>query len=216
MGKWGARAAFAVAVMAVLGAACHASQREQSEPQRRPSAPDPALVAGSKELLARELPGLSLGLSLQEVLRVRASIRRHAGGDREGLKLFHEALDGDSSALYLFASEAAGIGALRRVQVASHVKGPEAVVARLQDRQARLGPPTGVWDCPARAGQLPSRRYSYRRGSASALEVYVMVREQTAITYYVAATGDIRASLKEADCVPTPPERAARFPVAVP
>jgi hypothetical protein len=43
-----------------------------------------------------------------------------------------------------------------------------------------------------------------------------MVGEQTAITYYVGATPDIGASLQRAGCLPTPPERAARFPVAVP
>ncbi|HEX6243973.1 MAG TPA: hypothetical protein VFZ61_23820, partial [Polyangiales bacterium] len=174
------------------------------------------LAAASKELLAREIPGLSLGLSLQQVLKVRAMLKRYAEGDREGLKVFHESLGKDSSALYFFDGETGGIGRLRRVQIASNVKNAEAVVARVQQRETQLGPPTGVWDCPPAPGQIPSRRYSYKRGPASAMEVYVLVREQTAITYYVGSTSDQRASLAQAGCTPTPPERAARFPVAVP
>ena len=216
MGKWGGRAAFAAVVLVVLWAAFRSTRVDRAESSRRLAPADPALIAASKELLAHDIPGLSLGLSLQEVLKVRPLIRRYAEGDRDGLKLFQEALGKDASVLYFFEGETGGIGRLRQLQIASNVKNVEAVVARVQAREAQLGPPGGVWDCTSAPGQLPSRRYTYKRGLASATEVYVMVKEQTAITYFVGSTADLRASHKLARCTPTPPERAARFPVAVP
>lgn len=200
----------------MIWAAFRSTQPDRAEKKRRLAEADPALVEASRELLARDLPGLSLALSLQEVLRVRPMIGRYEQGDRDGLKVFHESLGKDRSALYFFDAETGGIGRLHRVQVAGNVKSPEAVVERVRARETQLGPPSGVWDCRMGAGQLPSRRYTYKRGAAWALEVYVLVGAQTAITYYVASSAEIRASLKEAGCSPTPPERAGRFPVAVP
>lgn len=216
MKKWGGRAAFVAIVLAVLWAAFRSTQPDRAEKKRRLGEADTALLAASKELLAREIPGLSLELSLREVLKVRPMLKRYTEGDRDGLKVFHESLSKDHSALYFFDAETGGIGRLRRVQIAGHVKNLEAVVARVQARETQLGPPSGVWDCPPVPGQLASRRYTYKRGAASAMEIYVLVGQQTGITYYVGSTNELRASLEQAACTPTPPERAARFPVAVP
>jgi hypothetical protein len=174
------------------------------------------MIAASQELLRQDLPGFSLDLSFQDALRLRSLMRRYTEGDRDGIKAFQESLDKTTTAFYFFAGETGGIGLLLRVQVASNVKGMEAVAERVKQRLARLGPPSGVWDCPALPGQVPTRRYSFKRGPASAVEVYALVGEQAAITYYVSSTPQIRNSLKEAGCTPTPPEAAARFPVAVP
>jgi hypothetical protein len=216
MGKWGGRAAFAAVVLALLWAAWRSTQVDRAETRRRVGDLDAALAEASKELLQGELPGLTLDLSFQRAITVRSRVKRYAEGDREGLKTWVEPMDKGKSALYFFAAETGGVGRLQRVQIASNVKGLEAVVARVQAREARLGPPSGVYDCPAVPGQVPTRRYTFKRGTASAMEVYALVGEQTAITYYVASTTQIRDSLKEAQCAPTPPERAARFPVAVP
>ena len=62
-------------------------------------------------------------------------------------------------------------------------------------------------------------REEYRRIAERRVKLGLVlgtIGEQTAITYYVGSTDDMRASLKLAACTPTPPERAARFPVAVP
>jgi hypothetical protein len=216
MSKWGGWAAFAAVVLAVLWASYRSTLPDRVERQRRNAPLDPALVEASEELLRRDLPGVSLGLTFQEALKKRSLLRRYTQGDAEGIKVFQESLDKTTSALYFFSAETGGIGRLLRVQIASNVKGMDAVVERVKQRQDRLGPPTGVWDCPVLPGQVPTRRYSFKHGAASAVEVYALVKEQAAITYYVGSTAQIRTSLNEAGCIATPPERAARFPVAVP
>jgi hypothetical protein len=155
-------------------------------------------------------------MSLPDVLAVHRRLKRREKEDRDGFKVFEEPLGPKRSALYLFGGERSGIGPLMRVQIASAVRGLEAIAARVQDTQKRLGPPSGVWDCPAIPGQLATRRYNYRRGAATALDVYMLVNDEAAATYFVASTRDIANSLKQAKCEETPPSRAHRFPLALP
>jgi hypothetical protein len=216
MGKWGGWAAIAAVALLVIWAAWRETKPDRVDEERRLSGADPVLAEASRELLQKDLPGVKLGMSLPDVLTVHARLKRRAQADLEGLRVFEEPLGEKRSALYFFGGERAGIGALMRVQVASSVSGLDAVVARVLETQQRLGPPNGVWDCPASAGQVPTRRYSYRRGVASALDVYTLLGDNAAATYYVSSTRQIRASIKEAGCVETPPERAHRFPMAVP
>jgi hypothetical protein len=173
-----------------------------------------ALGRASSALLAREVTDLELGMSLRDVLRGHPRIRRHAPADREGLKAFEERLGVDRRALYFFSSSSPP--QLLRVQLASKLAGDQAVVDRVLELQGRLGAPSGVWDCPAAAGQLPTRRYQFKRGPAAALEVIALLGEHAAATFYVAAAEHIRHSLADARCQPTPPEAAARFPAVPP
>lgn len=216
MGKWGVRAVWAVVVLLLVFAAFRSTKPDREEQKRRLKAADPALVQASKELLRPFLSGVSLGMDMHEVLAARPRLKRHVEADRENLKVFQEALPPDGQALYFFASDYAGIGGLARVQIAKSLSGLEAVAARVEMMANRFGPPTGVWDCPSRAGQLATRRYTYGRGAASAMDAYVLIAERASATFYVAARAQIRRSIAEAGCVSTPPERAARFPVAVP
>lgn len=209
-------AALTFALTLIVGAASCSAEPAGQVKQPAGRGKNAALVAGSKELLGRELPGLMLELAPDEVLKVRHGLRRKPEADREGLKVFHEPLDRARSVLYFFRGEQGASGRLERVQIASSFKGLDRVAERVQATIAHLGSPDGVWDCPGVSGQLPTRRYAYRRGAVSALDVYALIGEQAAVTYYVAATSQIRASLRDAGCVPTPPERATRFPVAVP
>jgi hypothetical protein len=200
----------------VVWAAWRETKPDRAEEKRRLAAADPALGEASRELLAADLPGVKLGMSLPDVLSVRSRLKRRTEADREQLKVFMEPLPDKRYALYFFGGDQGGIGPLMRVQVATTVHGLEAIVARVLDTQKRLGPAGRVWDCPASAGQLPTRRYSYRRGVASALDVYVLVDEEAAATYYVSSTRQIAASIKEAGCIDTPLERANKFPLASP
>src|SRR5690242_19039727 len=122
MGKWGGRAAFATVVLLVLWAAYRSTQPDRAEPKRRLGPADPALVEASKQLLARDIPGLSLGLDLPGTLKVRSLLKRYTEADRDGFKVFTEALGKDRSVLYFFDGETGGIGRLLRVQIAANVK----------------------------------------------------------------------------------------------
>jgi hypothetical protein len=216
MGKWGGGAALVAVALLVIWAAWRETKPDRVDEERRLSGADPVLAEASRELLQKDLPGVKLGMSLPDVLAVHSRLKRRPMADLEGFRVFEEPLGEKRSALYFFGGERAGIGALMRVQVATSVSGLEAIVARVLDTQKRLGPPNGVWDCPAVSGQVPTRRYSYKHGAASALDVYTLLGDNAAATYYVAATRQIRSSIKEAGCVETPPERAHRFPLAVP
>jgi hypothetical protein len=216
MRRWAGGAAFAALVLLVIWAAWRETSPNRDESKRRLRDADPALGEASRELLQADLPDVKLGMDLPDVLSVHPRLKRRTEADREGLKVFEEPLGEKRSALYFFAGDQAGIGALMRVQIASSVRGLEAIVKRVLDTQNRLGPPSGVWDCPASAGQVPTRRYSYKRGLASALDIYTLIGDDAAATYYVSSTRQIRSSIKEAGCLETPPERAHHFPTAVP
>lgn len=216
MAKWRGVAAFCVVAVLVVWAAWRETRPDRVEKQRRLSDADPQVAAASRELLAHDLPGIRLTMSLPDVLAVHPRLKRREQRDRDGFKVFEEPLEPKRSALYLFGGERSGIGPLMRVQIASAVRGLDAIAARVEGIQKRLGPPDGIWDCPAIPGQLATRRYNYRRGAASALDVYMLVSEEAAATYFVASTRDIAHSLKEAKCVETPPSRAHRFPLALP
>jgi hypothetical protein len=209
-------AIFLLMAALTVWAAWRETKVDRAEEARRLSDVDPKLAPASRELLEHDLLGVTLTMSLPDVLEKRPRLKRREKEDKDGFKVFEEPIGPKKSALYFFAGER-GIGPLMRVQIASAVRGAEAIVARVQDTQKRLGEPNGVWDCPAIPGQqLATRRYNYRRGVATALDVYMLVNDEAAATYYVASTRQIASSLKDAKCVETPPSRAHLFPLALP
>lgn len=169
------------------------------------------LPEDSKRLLVGQLEGVTLGMDLTALLHVHPRLKRQVAADREGLLVFEEVLTNGARVLYFLTD--VDPPKLARVQIAAELPTLEEVVKRVLDRQQRLGAPSGVWDCPARAGELPTRRYTFRANSAAAADVYVLLGERALATYYVASVTDIRNSLELAGCVSTPPERATRFPV---
>jgi hypothetical protein len=176
-------------------------------------APRSAEGRASAALLAHALAGVELDMSLAQVARVRPALRPHPPADLDGLEAHHERLDPDHRALYFFKP---GTPArLVRVQLASKLADDQAVVARVLELQGKLGAPSAVWDCPPAAGQVPTRRYQFKRGAADALDVIALLGQRSSATFYVAPAAQIRRSLAQARCVPTRPEHAARFP-AVP
>lgn len=187
---------------------CKTEQRAAPRPPEKRL----ALATGSAELLRPELPGVELEQTLTELLRVRPRLRRQPAADREQLTVYEEELGPKRRALYFFGGPSQR---LARVQLATELDRLEAIVDRVLERQQRMGAPTGVWDCPASAGQLPTRRYGYQRAAAAAADVYAIVGEHGLATYYVTSREQLRSSLALAGCTPPPPERTARFP-AVP
>lgn len=169
------------------------------------------LPVDSQRLLVGQLAGVSLGMDMTALLHAHPRLKRQPTADRDGLLVFEEVLPDRAHVLYFLAD--VDSPKLARVQIATELPTLEDVVKRVLDRQQRLGAPAGVWDCPARDGQLPTRRYTFRANSAAAADVYVLLGERALATYYVASANDIRASLELAGCISTPPERATRFPV---
>jgi hypothetical protein len=168
------------------------------------------LARASAELLAKELPGVQLEQDLGELRTVRPGITRQSGADREQLSAYEEQRGPRERVLYFFGGSPPR---LQRVQIATQLAQVDAIAARVLALQQRLGPPTGVWDCPAARGQLPTRRYSFVRDQAAAADVFAILAERALATYYVTSRQQLRASLQQADCRPTPPERATRFPM---
>jgi hypothetical protein len=184
-----------------------------NDPNSPPTERRSGLAHDSAGLLSSELPGVLLEQELGELRAVRPRLKRQAGADREQLTAYEEQLGAKRRALYFFGGRPAR---LARVQIATQLAQVDAIVERVLSLQQRLGPPAGVWDCPATGGQLPTRRYSYQHGKAAAVDVFAIVGESALATYYVTSRQQLRASLALADCSPTPPERAARFPALPP
>ncbi len=81
--------------------------------------------------------------------------------------------------------------------------------------QSRYGSPIGVYDCNGVPGQLPTRRFTYRRSALGVMDSYLLVGAQIATTLYIAPLEMLRQSLVAAGCKPVPLTRLASFP-AVP
>lgn len=172
------------------------------------------LAKASGELLRSELPGVELEMDMTELLSLRPKLHRQPRADRDQLTVYEEELGPRQRALYFFA-DATPRPRLARVQIASELAQVDAIVERVLALQQRMGAPSGVWDCPAEAGQLPTRRYGYQRKPAAAVDIYAIIGEHALATYYVASSEQQRTSLRESGCQPTAPEQAGRFP-AVP
>jgi hypothetical protein len=210
-GGW-LQAGLAVAVVGALGLGYWVVTGKPAQSREAAAAQRSELGRASAALLAPALPGVELELSLAQVQSLRPKLRAHPLADLDGLTAYHEQLAPDLRALYFFTPVPAR---LARVQLASKLAGDEAVVAHVLDLQARLGAPSAVWDCPPAPENVPTRRYQFRRGPVAALDIIALLGERASATFYVAAAPQIRSSLQQARCQPTPPERAARFP-AVP
>lgn len=171
-----------------------------------------ALANDSAPLLGLKVPGVMLEMSLGELRRLRPRVKRQPAADRERLTVYEEQLRDGQRALYFFGGPAER---LARVQVASQLPQVDAIVERVLDLQQRLGATSGVWDCPATHGQVPTRRYSFQRGQAAAAEVFAIIGEHALATFYVTSSKQLRDSLELAECRPISPGSASRFP-AVP
>jgi hypothetical protein len=212
------RVRFAVSggVLAVLIAAIVGwkSWEDFSRPSAAKNAPRPMSAVGreSMSLLAPSLTDVYLGMTQPELQATRPRAARQRKADEPQLFMLDEALSATERALYGIDM---GNLQLAKVQIASRLSSVEEVAPRIALMQSRYGSPTGIYDCPAVPGQLPTRRFLFQRSALGVIDSYLMLGDQIAVTLYVAPMPMLQQSLTVARCAPAAKEALARFP-AVP
>jgi hypothetical protein len=189
------------------GARAQAPATHQALPSRRTE-----LAQASRSRLPADLAGVFLGMDEDALKAARPSARRHPRSDAPDYYVYHERRSPAGQVLYLFQRSTQR---LARVQLAEQLPDDAALPVRIQRLQQRFGAPSGIWDCPMVAGQLPTRRFSWTRGGAGDLgimDVVLLLGPRVLATTYFGEIGDIQGSLRSAGCVPTPPERLSKFP----
>lgn len=201
---------------------------------REPDTASRALAADAHPFLAAEgLATVRLGMDVASLGGVRPLIRRKPSADGDGVgtgapggasgegepsalgrKVFVEALGPGRSAVYLFDARSAQ---LVSVQVASGLGDAEALMARLKARDASFGAPDGIWDCGLEGGEgLPTRRFTWGQGEASAMDTIHVLPRQVLATLYVASQAAIVESLRRGGCTPTAKADFESFPSITP
>jgi hypothetical protein len=203
-------AAELVLVLLGLTVLCGACSNATHEPEA--AGPD-VLGRDSQRLLPDEVAGVYLGMNPGRLLLARPRAKLNTQAQEPVYVVYDEAISPTVGVLYMFRS---GTLKLEKVQVATRLSGVEAIAPRVAAHAQRYGDASGIWDCPGDGGHVPTRRFSWTRGSAGAMDVYLLVGEQVSATLFVAPTGVIREAVMSARCVPTPPERLSRFPVPPP
>jgi hypothetical protein len=185
------------------------SARRAGQPEIRPLS---GLGRASAAQMPKRLGGVFLSMDEAQLKTLRPQAERKPAADTEQHYVLDEALAGGGQALYLF-SRATRL--LDRVQLAQQLSDISALSARVESLQAEYGPVSGVWDCEASEGQVPTRRFSWLRGPVGIMDVVLLFGERVLTTLYIGSRDDLQSSLMRAGCSPTPPERFSKFP-AVP
>lgn len=215
---------FASLVACVVLARCTCTD-PQVEADRRREAADRAREARTKagrtresrQLVPEVLRGVELGMTVEELTRLRP----HARTTRQGrgavrrtddpYDWLQEDLSSAARALYAFDEEE---GRLVQIQVLSLVPGSEAIPPHLTAMNEQYGRPTGVWDCPRTQELPPTRRFTWRRAFTAVQDVILLYQGRASITFYLAPSEEIERSLRRARCVPIGADRAGHMPVA--
>lgn len=165
----------------------------------------------SAGLMPRLLEGIALGSSLEEVraLRGRAMVPDDRPAE-EGIQQWHERLSNGGEVMYGFESR---LGLLLQVQVLSLLPDVTAIAPHLQAMNEQYGPPTGIWDCP-RTGDVPTRRFTWRRAETAVSDIFLIVGERVSLTLYITTSDRTQHSLARAGCAPISPDALDVFPVA--
>ncbi len=166
----------------------------------------------SQSLLAPTLKNVYFGMTQPQLQSARPRAVRKPKADEPNYLLFEEKLSGSERILYAIAN---GDLTLSKVQITGKLSRLEDVPDRIALMQSRYGIPTGIWDCPALPGQLPTRRFVFQRSALGVMDSFLMIGDQIAVTLYVAPIDILKQSLAIARCAPTPQAAMTRFP-AVP
>jgi len=158
-------------------------------------------------------PGLgpvALGMHRDEVRRLRRAMEPgRTQGDPDKI-FFEEQLPNGASVMYGFQKR--GLR-LTQIQVLSLLPNVEALGPHLVAMNETYGSPTGVWDCPDAEG-VPTRRFTWRRSLVTVADVFLIFRGRISVTFYLAPSEVIGASLQRARCTPVPRDRIGEFPIA--
>jgi hypothetical protein len=188
------------------------SRRAGREPGDISSGRESELGAAAREsrvLLGELVAGVELGMSQVALQKARPRVRRHQAADDGALWMFQEVLRSSERALYAVHSQTLK---LEKVQIATRLESDVAVEPRLRALEARLGPATGVFNCPEGPGRLPTRRFAWFRSAVGLVDNYLLIGDQILVTLYVASVDALRESLRAARCAPVAPEDLTRFP----
>lgn len=165
----------------------------------------------SAEIIPDVLGDIALGMTLDEVRRVRGSAM--APDDRpaeEGIRQWHERLPNGGEVMYGFE---ASVGVLLQVQILSLLPDVTAIAPHLTAMNEMYGVPTGIWDCP-RTGDVPTRRFTWRRSETGISDIFLIVGERVSLTLYITTVERTAQSLSRAGCQPIAPDALDSFPVA--
>ncbi len=164
----------------------------------------------SKTLIPTMLEGVVLGMSEEELQRLRpASVRDTRNPDRV-LMFRKEDLRNGANVVYGFDRRAQR---LVQVQVLSLLPAVGAIAPHLTAMNEQYGRPSGYWDCPDTGG-VPTRRFTWRKSALTVMDVMLIFRGRVSLTLYIAPNMTIAASLQRARCRPVTAEEMERFPVA--
>ncbi len=172
-----------------------------------------ALGRDSQRFLPKEIADVYLGMNPGRLLLARPRAKLNREAHEPAYVVYDEALSPSLGVLYMFRS---GTLKLEKIQIATRLGDVNAIGPRIAANTQRYSNPSGVYDCPGDASHVPTRRFTWTRGSAGAMDVYLLVGSQVSATLFVAPTGVIREAVASARCIPTPPERLSRFPVPPP
>jgi hypothetical protein len=169
------------------------------------------LVAESRAMLPPQLGGLALGAHETEVAAARRASARSATKREPGLYFREERLDNGAQAVYGFDEQSRR---LYQVQVLSMLPRPEALRPHLEAMSRTYGPPSAIVDCPDTEG-VPTRRFVWRKGTVTLMDIVLVYRGNVSVTYYLAPHERAAASLARARCAPVRTEaQLAEFPIA--
>ena len=218
MGRWGVPALF-LAGFVVLGGLLFRVVSTSEAKGLGDAGPSPALVRPSSGLgrasegeMPEALRGVFLDMDEAQLRAVRPGAKRNEGADKDSYYVFDESHGAQGRALYLFSRHN---HLLSRVQLAQQLSGVDALSPRIEQMQSEHGPVSGVWDCVAAPGQLPTRRFSWLRGPVGVMDVVLLLGERALATLSVSSRDELQTSLTSGACVPTSPEHFSEFP-AVP
>jgi hypothetical protein len=173
------------------------------------------LQQASASLMPEGYGGVQLGMSLEDLHRVRHAIRRDApnGAPRtDGREVWVE--DDPSGAQVIYLIDLA-TRRLAQIQFASVIHTGDELRTHFEAMENRYGHPTGLWDCPGGSESAPLRRFTFRREIASVEEAVLIYQGNIALTLIVASNDDIAQALSRSHCTPVhDPDAMTNFPVA--
>lgn len=182
-------------------------QREERVRDRRLE----GLRAESGNLMPGVIEGVALGLDRETVQRLRPAMRLKLDPGEPGMKFYDETLANGAQVVYGFAEDS---DLLAQVQIMSLLPSAEAIGPHLQAMLDEYGTFTGIWDCP-RTGDVPTRRFTWRRGETTVSDVFLVYGNRVSVTFYIAPSDRIAQSLRRASCRPLQSlEELDNFPVA--
>lgn len=161
----------------------------------------------SRALMPAPLTNVSIGMLQAELQRTRRVVTAEATREYSWLK---ETLSNGAEVMYGFDPDAYR---LMQVQVLSTISREQDFARHLSAMNDTYGVPTAAWNCEDDDG-IPTRRFTWRKGLSSVMDVILVYGTRASLTLYIAPTEIIAKSLEKGHCVPVGGAAVADFPEA--